>query len=1125
MITVSPRLRRHASAVLASALLFGSTSFSLFVPSASAQSTLSGDLAGTVTDSTGAVVSGASVVVKNNATGIAKTLKTNGSGNYRASLLEPGAYTVAITAAGFQPASLTAEVSTGQLATANATLGVTAAATSVQVNASGGMMQTEQADVSTSFSSKEIQNIPNPGGDLTYIAQVSPGAVMNNGAGYGNFSTFGLPATSNLFTVDGANENDPFLNLNNSGATNILLGSNDIEQSTVTNNGYQGQYGGLGGANVNYVTRSGSNAFHGDLKYYWNGSALNANDWLNNHYGAAKPFDNANQWAADISGPIVKNKSFFFVDTEGLRLVIPTSTTVYIPSASYQAATLASVPADQLAFYQQIFKLYNSAPGASSATPVTGDSQPDRDSFRSTVGNQTKEWLITSRFDQQFGQNDHMFIHFRTDHGLQATVTDPINSAFNAQSAQPQYEGQLNETHSFSPTFTNQFIGAGSWYSAVFSEPNRAAALALLPESIAFAGNYFNQIGHDLYDFPQGRNVSQYQINDDLTKTTGNHTIKFGISYKRNDVTDYGPQQYVAPLISNQAAQRSSGDAGNATDFGQGLATTFQQNFPQRQTEPIALYSLDGYLQDEWKALPSLTLTAALRVEHNSNPVCQTNCFANLQNEYGSLNGNTSQAYNAKIASGLHTLYPQLDQVSYQPRFGFNYAPASLHGNTVVRGGFGIFADVFPGTVAENLFDNAPNINTFTITGQGLTPGITGSAASAASASNQGFLNGYAGGASYDSLTTPGNPNYVANFAAPSFTMTHRDIHYPTYYEYNFAVQQALGSKTTLTLNYVGNHGVHEPVVDPSANAYIAPNSTPLPFNTPLRATVPDGSFSEVTDVRNQADSNDNTFVASVQHRSRYLMVQTNYSWQHSLDEISNGGFLQYTYDTNVSIMAPINPLNLRDQYGSSDYDVRNNFTFLYVFTVPKFYGPRVISDGWQVSGTVFAHSGTPYSIIDSNTTGALNGSNYFGTVLATPIAHAPTSCGAKSSVDTPCFGAAPSTDNAGVVTPGSDFTYATSFTDQRRNSYVGPNFFDTDLTVYKAFSLQRYDHAKLELGAQFVNILNHANFDQPLNDVAQGSQFGTTQLTVSAPTSIFGSFLGGDASPRQIQLTARLQF
>jgi hypothetical protein len=172
----------------------------------------------------------------------------------------------------------------------------------------------------------------------------------------------------------------------------------------------------------------------------------------------------------------------------------------------------------------------------------------------------------------------------------------------------------------------------------------------------------------------------------------------------------------------------------------------------------------------------------------------------------------------------------------------------------------------------------------------------------------------------------------------------------------------------------VGNHGAYEPVVDPSSNYFFNAGISGItsPFDaTGTRTTPQDASFSQIEEVRSGATSNDNTLAVSLQHNSKYLTVQANYTWQYALDEISNGGFLPFAQNTNQSIFAPINPLNLKDQYANADNDVRNNFTLAYVLTVPMFYGPRVISDGWQLSGTVIAHGGAPYSIIDGATTGA----------------------------------------------------------------------------------------------------------------------------------------------------------
>jgi hypothetical protein len=319
------------------------------------QSLTSGGVTGTVTDPSGAAVPNATVTLKNNDTGAAASVTSNDTGAYRFALLNPGSYTVSVAAPGFSGVHQNVSVAVGQSSTVNVKLEVAASATTVEVTAQGGVLQTDNGNVSSTISPEIVENMPNPGNDLSYYVQTAPGATMNTQGGYGNSATYGISATSNLFTVDGMNENDPFLNLNNSGATNLLLGANDVQTATVVNNGYSGEYGTLAAANVNYVTKSGTNKFHGNAEYFWNGSVLNANDWFLNNSGSPRSFDNANQWAASIGGPVVKDKTFFFLDTGGLRLLIPTSQPVNIPSPQFQAATLASIPSSETSFYNQIF--------------------------------------------------------------------------------------------------------------------------------------------------------------------------------------------------------------------------------------------------------------------------------------------------------------------------------------------------------------------------------------------------------------------------------------------------------------------------------------------------------------------------------------------------------------------------------------------------------------------------------------------------------------------------------------------------------------------------------------------------------------------------------------------------
>src|SRR5581483_8525660 len=221
-----------------------------------AQNVVSGDVAGTVTDPSGAVVPNAKVELKSPETGYDKTVTTGPSGDFRFSLLKPGAYTLTIAATNFSKVSRNLNVNLGQVTNASTSLALGASTTTVEVSGEAPILQTENANLTTTFDTRAVQQLPNPGGDLTYFAQTAPGVAMNtSGGGYGNFSAFGLPATSNLFTENGNDENDPFLNLNNSGSSNLLLGKNEVQEVAIVTNGYTGQYGRMAGADVNYTTK------------------------------------------------------------------------------------------------------------------------------------------------------------------------------------------------------------------------------------------------------------------------------------------------------------------------------------------------------------------------------------------------------------------------------------------------------------------------------------------------------------------------------------------------------------------------------------------------------------------------------------------------------------------------------------------------------------------------------------------------------------------------------------------------------------------------------------------------------------------------------------------------------
>ncbi|HZU27099.1 MAG TPA: carboxypeptidase regulatory-like domain-containing protein [Bryobacteraceae bacterium] len=469
-----------------------------------AQSITSGDITGTVTDATGAALPNAQLTATNVNTGATQTATSGAQGTYRFAFLPPGNYRVTVTANGFQTSQrANLIVTAGQPTPADFQLAVAASTTTVNVTESPTAIQTENADVSTPYNTEQIADMPNPGGDLTYIAQTAPGVVMNTQSGYGNFSALGMPATSNLFTINGQNFNDPYLNLNNSGASNLMLGFNDISEANVINNAYSAQYGQYAGTQVTYITKSGTNAFHGNAIYMWDGRATNANDFFSNSVGAARPFLNFNQWATDVGGPIWKNHTFFDVDYEGARVVLPTSSNlIHIPSPQFQAATLANLAATgnsaEVPYYQQIFGIYNGAAGAASAAPTNGGGcgsftalgpgVPCSVAFRTTPPNREREYQWAARVDHNFSDKDHGYIRVFRDNGYQPTYTDALNPIFNAYSPQPQMSGQVSESHAFGASAVNQFNASALFYSAAFllSNPSglwrRCSLRSALPE-------------------------------------------------------------------------------------------------------------------------------------------------------------------------------------------------------------------------------------------------------------------------------------------------------------------------------------------------------------------------------------------------------------------------------------------------------------------------------------------------------------------------------------------------------------------------------------------------------------------------------------------------------------------
>jgi hypothetical protein len=1117
-------------------LLFPSIILALHTFSAlsPAQSITTGDITGTVTDQTGASVPNAAVTLTNTGTNSSQKTATNAEGTYRFAFLPSGTYKLNVAANGFQAQErASVAVTAGQPTPVNVQLAVAGSTTNVQVVETSSALQTENADVTTSFDSRMIQNLPNPGGDITYVAQTAPGVVMNTQAGYGNFVADGMPGTSNLFSVNGQNYNDPFFGINNSGASNLLLGSNDIAEANVIKSGYSGQYGQYAGSQITYITKSGTNQFHGNAIYMWNGRALNANQFFSNQVGEPTPFNNFNQWATGVQGPIWKNHTFFDVDYEGLRNVLPTASALtLVPSPQFQAATLANLASNgnaaQIPFYNQVFAIYNNAPGVGAATPVVqnGGCQgftglpagvPCALQFRTTPPNLNHEYQWSARVDHTFSDRDRGYIRVLRDNGLQPTYTSPFGPTFNEQSNQPQMSGQVSETHTFGPNTLNQFSGSALFYAAVFAPTDANGALAALPTFLGFSGSPFSTVGAlgeppfpPGFFFPQGRRVFQYQIMDDFSHVRGRHTFRVGFSWLHDNITDLDFEALGGPI-------HGSIDTTLADFFnGGGPSTSLNQAFPSSPEQGLRFNTFGGYVADDWKITDRLTVSLNLRLESYANPTCDTNCFSRLTSAFtGTPDPNAaSLPYNQFIVSGQQHAYLNTQTVVWEPRIGIAWRPFHRD-TTVIRTGGGIFADELPGGLAENAAFNSPGFNAFTLGGGTLAPGGASSLFTTSALANQALLSQFNSGGSFNSISRS-----VPGFAPPSLYSFPNNFHQPTYYKWNFEVQQALPWKLLLNLSYAGMHGSHIPVADQGLNAYCPQSVCPGGF-AGLPSAAPNPALGTVNQYLSAGSSSYNGVTISLQRRlSEGFTFNVNYTYSHALDDVSNGGIANIPFgilDTDPSINTLQNPFNVRGNYGSADYDVRHYFSANFVlndmFRHAGFhYGPNRIFGGWTLSSNWFLRSGLPFTVIDTSAQAALAGFNYSGSIFASPVGNVSPDC--SSPVNTPCL----STSQFGPASNGAP----TGFGILGRNTFRGPGFFDVDMALMKDIAIT--EHVTFSFGAHAYNLLNHANFDQPVNDISN-PQFGSSIAAVGPPTSLLGSFVGAGSSPRFLEIKGSLRF
>jgi len=1141
----------------------------IFVRFAQGQGETTSAIVGSVVDPAGAAVSGAIITVTNVENGLKRSVKSDDSGRFGFPQLKPGMYSVKAEAEHFeaqQNNSVSAQL--GQKQTVDFRLNIASTSETIMVQEQAPLINTGNPNTSTTLSARALEDLPNPGGDMTYPLQFAAGALINTAGsgndfvggtnGYGNVQFNGLPSLSNGYIVDGLETNDPLTNLNSGLSTNLVLGLNSIAEVTVNTVSYAVDQGRYGASQVNYVTKSGANRFHGNVYELWNGSKLNAADFFTNATpGNHKPRSTVNHFGGSVGGPIVHDKLFFFFDSEWVRIALPIVSATTVPTLAFRNYVLGELPqggVDSITgstyrpepqlvpFYQKLFALYGNTAGtplavlgcpfnsngmAAGGIPPNGNGCANRQSVSHSSGD--REQVQTARIDYNIDTNNMAWIRVQSDTGLQAAYTDPINSIFNAISAQPLYSFASGYTHVFSGHLVNYFNPAFSWYESLFGPADFEKALAAFPIVLQGSGSNapFTPLGGLDNTWVQGRRAARFFINDNLAWSVGSHELRFGTNTRIFRLNDYDFGEGVVPLVTYTTLPQ----------FIYGVASTASQTFPLANSQPYNFLNLDFYAQDTWKMTRTFTWTFGIRDTYNSNPLNPHDAVARLAGSFDSISHDVNQPLDAVIQTHLGTVFASTPLAIWQPRTAIAWQVAP---HTVLRSGFGLFSDILPGSVADLVGTNPPYSKTFqggllgSVGGTAIAPGVPNSAIGATVAANQQFNSGFAQG-ELSCASTLANRNSclppIAITAVPD-----GKLHAPYFMQWSFALEHQIGSDLNLRAQYVGTRAVNQPY-ETEVNGYQTICSgcfAPFPYRQPI-----DPRFGPVTQLNTGANSHYNGLQLTADKRLAHgFQALVNYTWSRCMDTVSNGGFLPFAAG---AILSPL-PGELGRQYGPCDYDVRNNLTAQYVYQLPiKARNPLLARalNGWQVSGAAFWHSGLPFSVLSApysaNGNGIVQGAGpqYASVVSGVPLYQhnsiaGITQPGTIQWLNPDAF--VSTIDPSTGACAGGDSSANCQFGNLGRNALRGPNFIWSDFYLTKWFQLK--EHVRLRIDGQFFNVFNHPNFGLP-NLVYAGipgkpttqTGFGALSYPTSPPTGLLGVGLGGDSSPRMIAFQARLEF
>jgi hypothetical protein len=1083
-----------------------------------------GAIKGYLKDQSGAVVPNATVELRNEVTNVSYKTTSDDTGFFQFLDLPPGVYQVVAEATGFRKTAIRAvNVLVDQIVSLDVKLDVGQVTEVVEV--SGGvtaLIEPEKTSTGTNFDPKMVLNLPIANRRFNDLAILTPGASFSpSGTQAGGFAAAGSRAQSTNWQIDGVNAIDPQVN----GPLNSFRIAEAVQELSVITTVPSAEFGRQSGAQVNVVTKSGTNDLHGSAFWFIRHDKLQAADFFTNKLGGTKNTLRRNQYGVAAGGPVVRDKTFFFFSWEALKQRNPTPLSATVPTAEQRATVVDPVA-------RRIVALY---PNPTTTTVPLGQAN-----FVGNLSQSADDNTYLARIDHSLGTNDRLMGRFIWFSGT--TKAAGLLPLYGNTNTPRSITASIQENHTFTPTFFAE-VRLGYSQNKTYFLPedwgvNAASILQGVPGVVDATSNALDSglprvnIGGmtalgAATNLPQGRTTNTYEVFLNSTKIIGRHTVKFGYAGRRDETNrflDGNSRGSVTFSIFDEFAGSCSACGGASIINSSTIRTGDTRGHWYR-------YPHAFYVQDDIKVRPNLTVNLGLRWENFSGQTEKRLKGTNFIPGIGAVLDGTNQLLDldttkrgaaafilrtAPITLPASGIYP--DRNNFGPIFGFawtpRFGPGPLgDGKTVIRGGIRLGYDEVFNNIPVNQTLNAPWVLTTT-----QTAGVTQTAK-------------YRWNLAFDqnvplvarTTQAPGAPAVGLvgfNGIDPNGRTSYG-------YNWNFGIQREIVNGASVDISYIGS-AFHKlgvfidanessvAVNDPARRGSQSPNELFFPFRQW------GGAFYGAS----RGDSHFSGLVIAAKLRlGRTLFMNTSYTWSHSIDNTSA------FFGSDDDGAGPASGKRLDLERSNSGFDQRHRFINSFVWDLPVGKGRRFLTaapgyvnqilGGWSVSGITNLTTGHPFTVF-ANTGVDFSGFNQFldrpdiagsGPLVldrGNPDRFFDPAYFGKTDPNAFCPGSTSNRWSQGCAPTGRVGT-------SPRLAYYGPGLINVDATVSKAFPIT--ERIKLEYRSEFFNILNHTNFSLlAANRSTNSGNFGLLSTT----SEINGGLTGG---PRIIQMTLRLIF